>query len=621
MKNLLFALFFSILTSFTAFSQALSGVYTIGSGGDYPTISAAASALTTNGVSGPVTMNILSGTYNEAVTIGAIAGTSAVNNVLFKSQANDSTAVTINFTTSATQSRIFYLLGAKHVQFKYLTIENLGAYTSPCLITIAYLTTDIKISNCILLGGRVEIASNLGSSSNNVGANNIYIEKNRFENTPNWFIMSSGYTHNTNIYIHYNKFLGTATSSMSLAKLSNFSIIGNELSVVGSTKDIVMVTSLAPVLIEKNKINSAASNYSIDVSDVYTTSANRVTIKNNMIRNTDGGCLRINSLRTDILYNTFKTLGLNLTCVTISQSSNQVIRNNIFDAVNGLCVNYLGTSYLNNNNSNNAYYNTSGLVIKLGSNIYANTIAQFQALYPTIEANSVYGQPVYLNPNDLHLGWSFPHDGAALPLTSVTTDIDGQTRSTTIPDIGADEFSIPTGNNNDIKILKIISPDSTLCIDQDNLLVRVKNNSLDTFTYFTGKWYLNNTLKNSSIYPVYILPGDSAVVNFGTFDFNEQTFYKLKFEAIFPNGLLDILPANGVKDINYYYVTDLEIKEKKYLECSTQKELAVPQLAYGNYVWSGGQTTNKIIVTTPGTYSVTLQYMGTCTASDSITIN
>jgi hypothetical protein len=160
-----------------------------------------------------------------------------------------------------------------------------------------------------------------------------------------------------------------------------------------------------------------------------------------------------------------------------------------------------------------------------------------------------------------------------------------------------------------------------LCIDQDNLLVRVKNNSLDTFTYFTGKWYLNNTLKNTSIYPVYILPGDSAVVNFGTFDFNEQTFYKLKFEAIFPNGLLDILPANGVKDINYYYVTDLEIKEKKYLECSTQKELAVPQLAYGNYIWSGGQTTNKIIVTTPGTYSVTLQYMGTCTASDSITIN
>jgi hypothetical protein len=617
-KQFLFLVFFTFSCNLL-FGQALSGVYTIGSGGTYPTITTAVNDLTTNGVSGQVTMNILPGTYNETITIGAIAGASTFNHVLFKSSNNDSSSVIINYTLSASQQNVINLLGATHVRFKHLTISKLGTYASPNLITIGYQSSDIQITNCKLTGGKILLAPHINSNLYSA-ANNVFIENNLFENTPNWFIMSNGFTASNFIYIRYNQFTGTATHCMSLAYIGNVFIVGNQVTTTGNSSALTLTTCTAPVTIEKNKFTSA-SNYTIDIVSVSTTSANRVTIKNNMISNTTGGCLNLNSLRTDILYNTFKTLSPTYTCLVVNQSTNQVIRNNIFESVNGICINYMNNAHFNNNNSNNAYYNLSGLPIKLSSNTTGISVAQFQSLFPTIEANSVFGQPVYLNPNDLHLGWSFPHDGTALPIASITTDIDGQTRSATIPDIGADEFSIPTGNNNDITILKIISPDSTFCQDQDNLLVRVKNNSLDTFTYFTGKWYLNNTIKNSSIYPVYILPGDSAIVNFGTFDFNEQTFYKLKFEAIFPNGLLDILPSNGVKSINYYYVNDLEIKEKKYLECSTQKELSVPQLAYGNYVWSNGQTTNKIVVTSPGIYSISLQYMGSCTVTDSITIN
>lgn len=608
-------LLFFIFSYNLLFGQALSGVYTVGSGGTYPTITAAVNDLTTNGVSGQVTMNILPGTYNEAITIGTIAGTSWFNHVLFKSSNNDSSSVIINYTLSASQLHVINLLGTTHVRFKYLTISNIGTYTYPNLITIGYQSSDIQITNCKLTGGKIYLAPHINSNLYST-ANNIIIDYNHFENTPNWFIMSSGFTASNYIYIRYNQFTGTATSCMSLASIGNVLIVGNQTTTTGNA--LTLTNCTAPVTIEKNKFNSA-SNYTIDIISVATTSLNRVTLKNNMIRNTAGGCLNLNSPRTDILYNTFKAMS-NI-CVLVNQSTYQVIRNNIFENGNGSCIFYLNDSHFYFNNSNNAYYNLTGLPIKLSSYTTGLSVAQFQALFSTIEVNSIFGQPVYLDPNDLHLGWSFPHDGSALTIASITTDIDGETRSTTIPDIGADEFSIPTGNNNDIAILKIISPDTTMCQDQDNLLVSVKNNSLDTFTYFTGKWYLNNMIKNSSIYQVYILPGDSAVVNFGTFDFNEQTFYKLKFEAIFPNGLLDILPANGVTSINYYYVNDLEIKEKKYLECSTQKELSVPQLAYGNYVWSNGQTTNKITVTSPGTYTISLQYMGSCAVTDTITIN
>ena len=55
-----------------ASQAALSGNYTVGGGEDYPTISAAVSALNSQGISGPVDFIINSGTYNEQVTIQSI---------------------------------------------------------------------------------------------------------------------------------------------------------------------------------------------------------------------------------------------------------------------------------------------------------------------------------------------------------------------------------------------------------------------------------------------------------------------------------------------------------------------------------------------------------------------
>ena len=42
----------------------MSGIYVIGTGGNYTTFSTAASALSSNGVDGPVTFNVLNGSYD-----------------------------------------------------------------------------------------------------------------------------------------------------------------------------------------------------------------------------------------------------------------------------------------------------------------------------------------------------------------------------------------------------------------------------------------------------------------------------------------------------------------------------------------------------------------------------
>ena len=102
-------------------SAQLSGSYTVGAAGNYATIAAAITALQTNGVSGPVTMNIISGSYSGNWTINAIAGTSAVNTVTFQSQAMSVAAVTLS-NTAATPMLTFN--GCTFLRLRYVTANT-----------------------------------------------------------------------------------------------------------------------------------------------------------------------------------------------------------------------------------------------------------------------------------------------------------------------------------------------------------------------------------------------------------------------------------------------------------------------------------------------------------------
>jgi hypothetical protein len=56
------------------------------------------------------------------------------------------------------------------------------------------------------------------------------------------------------------------------------------------------------------------------------------------------------------------------------------------------------------------------------------------------ESHSVSFSPGYTSATDLHTHL-VALNGAATPVAGITTDIDGETRNVTTPDIGADEFS------------------------------------------------------------------------------------------------------------------------------------------------------------------------------------
>lgn len=103
--------------------------------------------------------------------------------------------------------------------------------------------------------------------------------------------------------------------------------------------------------------------------------------------------------------------------------------------------------------SNNLFFaNNTGGVLGF-HNTPQTTISAWQAA-TGVDSGSIYADPVFANPNgnstafDLHLRGPTPANNAGIPIASVTVDFDGQTRSATTPDIGADELSVNASLSN-----------------------------------------------------------------------------------------------------------------------------------------------------------------------------
>ena len=93
-------------------------------------------------------------------------------------------------------------------------------------------------------------------------------------------------------------------------------------------------------------------------------------------------------------------------------------------------------------NYNDYYVNAAGSGVKLTGQIAASasvTLADWQTATGQ-DANSISGDPLYVSTTDLHLTAGSPCLNTGTPIAGITNDYDGNTRSATTPDIGADEY-------------------------------------------------------------------------------------------------------------------------------------------------------------------------------------
>ncbi|MCF8449495.1 MAG: Ig-like domain-containing protein, partial [Taibaiella sp.] len=126
-------------TTPSTFTVGLSGTYSVGSGGDFNTITLAAAAYNGGCLTGPVTYNLITTTYPSEtfpITFNGIATANATNTLTIKPAS--STAVIID--GASTNGAIFKLLNARHI-----TIDGLNAGGSSLTLNSTWTSTYANI--------------------------------------------------------------------------------------------------------------------------------------------------------------------------------------------------------------------------------------------------------------------------------------------------------------------------------------------------------------------------------------------------------------------------------------------------------------------------------------------
>ena len=187
--------------------NTLSGTFTVGAAGTYPTLTAAVNAYNNSCLAGPVTFNLIDAAYTTAetfpITINAVSGSSATNTLTIKATLpgtvitgssasglivlNGADFVTIDGSTGNTVNTICPPVTAS----RDLTITNTNTGTSSAVIWLQTVApsngaTNNVIRNCNLVGNSNTTtlfgvgmgSSTIGTSSLGVGNNNNAIVNN-----------------------------------------------------------------------------------------------------------------------------------------------------------------------------------------------------------------------------------------------------------------------------------------------------------------------------------------------------------------------------------------------------------------------------------------------------------
>ncbi len=214
------------------------------------------------------------------------------------------------------------------------------------------------------------------------------------------------------------------------------------------------------VLIQNNNIvcGGTSTSYGIRLSYINSTSSNRSLVENNMIAlnststtSSQYGIYPYHSGNIDFFHNSVsvsngsstsgRALYMNKsTSTSYFTAAGNVFKNNIFTNSGGGYAAEASSSAVAGTYFTADYnvYNATGTNPFKYNNSAKATLAAWQTA-SSQDANSAFGDPLFNSATDLHVQGTVANNTG----TSVgtLTDIDGDTRSTTTPDIGADEYA------------------------------------------------------------------------------------------------------------------------------------------------------------------------------------
>ena len=455
-----FVIIFLILFS-NINANPLSGTYTIGGlAPDFISLNSAITALDSNGVNGAVVFNIRDGIYNEGLKINAIPGASPINTITFQSENHDSTLVQLDFTTSVTQQNGVFFNQAKYIRFHQISIVQPPSTSNNSVIFINR-GNYLSFTNCIVSGTSSGSSSQSDYVIRGCCDTGMVIKNCKLFGAFDGVYLSSIGSNAFNLVIESNTFQYISHDILSLNQCYNAVIKNNviEGTITGSgTSRGILMQNVYTTNIFNNTItllNAQLNTCGIQIISSSGTTTNHSKVYNNLISVTINPFnniiygVRCNTTRNyDFCNNNISMYGGSSTntgfALDISGSNNGndsvLILNNViarFD--NNTTASVLKTDLTGPNvrSDYNLIYSAFGLIAPT-----FNSFSQYQS--STLrDAHSISIDPQFVSTTDLQANaWQLVNAGT--PITYITADIIGDTRSVLNPSIGAYENSLFT---------------------------------------------------------------------------------------------------------------------------------------------------------------------------------
>lgn len=460
------------ITAQTAMKAGKKGVYTVGEGGDYATIQAAIDDIAT-GIEGSVTVNILSGEYNEKVNIPEIPGASDVNTVTIQSATGNYSDVKIfhNAYTDPGYNTDKYGVvtfnGADYVTLRGVTVTSTDK-TFPALVYMINTSQHDTVDACHLYTDRIESST---TAEQLVLVRQLAIDKENCNNdyfTLSNCLLEGGYrgaiiggtsyvalTHQTGCVVEGNTFRDNAASALSAySGDNNISIRGNVIE--NNTTTLSRGFNGLDLQFGDNCIvegNTMHIDLGVEAIGIYvrkgaSTADKRSRIVNNevSVKSSDytSAAIKVNGKtpNVDIAYNTAVVAGHenNVACYLNDAMEAMTVRNNIFLARDN------GLVYRTYKDADAAAITFSNNVLHTNGTVFAQTssktkLASFSDWMLKVNEQSSFNEDVAFLSDKMLFPAAAGNLLNAMPLDFVTTDLLGAVRNATTPTIGAYEYA------------------------------------------------------------------------------------------------------------------------------------------------------------------------------------
>ncbi|MES2690418.1 MAG: right-handed parallel beta-helix repeat-containing protein, partial [Bacteroidota bacterium] len=568
----------------TVVATGISGNFTIdgsipASATNFQTFATAITAMTNNGIAGPVNFTVAPATYAVQVVIPAIPGASSTNTVTFDGGANASTVI-LSFASSTSGARHTLRFDATNwIRIRNMSIIGSGTFAWPIHINTG--SSNLQIRNCLISCTQtltnqtstnyagIVISSSTSSLSGGNFSSNIDIDSNTITN--GWYGISfygSGNTgFNPAINIRKNKIdssgLYGINLSYAMGSVLNDNTINMRMSNGASTGSYGMyvlncyTTGTENIQVNRNKI-TGCTQYGIYLQTTGGVSAS--TQRAQLINNAIGGGFTSASVSGiyfasanywDVWFNSVNLDNAatgTAQCIYLTTGSPTFndIRNNNFAVTNAsasgaLPYRSVGSATVNALNYNNYYKAgataSTNIISVLGTNYTPSTFTGANGG----GANSIAQNPSFTSSTNL---LPTVNTNKGTTLVSVPTDIAGTYRNIP-PDLGS--YEIPSTALTDLAIVKLNSPDTTLPVGSYNVSVTVRNFGSSPITSFNLRHTVNGiNMQDTAITGISLAQNAAMDINMGagkqvTFGPTANT---LKVYLYQPNGSNDGLQTN-----------------------------------------------------------------------------